>query len=349
MTSSNDRLRSRLLKALAVLCAAAPALLPARAQADEAHVLRLATLAPEGSTWINVMNQLNADLQKETAGRVKFKIFAGGVMGDEKEVVRKARIGELQAAAFTGVGLGLVAPEARIIDAPWLLRSAQESDYITTTFSKELNGAVEKGGYVPLGFTDLGFVYVFSKNPIRSPEDMRQQKMWVWEGDPIAQAAYKALGVSPVPLSVVDVMSSLETGLVNAVYGPPMGVIALQWFTRTKYIYNVPIADSHGAVVVSKKAFDKLSPEDQKTLLRLGAQYMKKLNDLSRKENTEALDSLQKQGLVLSAKASPAQQREYEKLGEQARRDLVGVLYPQSLLDDVERALATFRAKHKKA
>lgn len=313
--------------------------------AVEPHVLKFATLAPEGSTWMKVMNELNDELQKKTDGRVKFKMFAGGIQGDEKDVVRKVRIGQLQAAGFTGVGLGQIAPAVRILDAPWLFRSSAESDFVQKKFAKELDEAVLKGGYVNLGFTDLGSVYVFSKNKISSPDDMRRQKMWVWEGDPIAQAAYAALGVSPIPLSIVDVMSSLETGLIDAVYGPPMGVIALQWFTRTKYIYNVPIADSNGAVLVSKKAVDELSQADRKTLLELGAKYMKKLNELSRKENADALVSLQKQGLQLSEKPSQAQLEEYEALGRKARQSLVGKLYSQQLLDSVEKALAEFRAK----
>ncbi len=316
--------------------------------AAEPKVIKLATIPPEGSTWMKVLHELADDVAKQTDGRVKLKLFAGGVQGDEKDVVRKIRIGQLQAAGFTGVGLGEIAPQVRVLDAPWLVRSAAESDYLQKTFAKQFEAAFEKGGYVNLGFTDLGFVYVFSKNKVQSPEDMRRQKMWVWEGDPVAQAAYKALGVSPIPLSLVDVMSSLETGLIDAVYGPPMGVVALQWFTRTKYIYNVPIADSNGAIVVSKKALEGLSEQDRKTLLELGAKHMKKLNELSRRENEEALKSMQKQGLVLSAKPTPEQLKEYEQLGKKARESLVGTLYSKEFLDQVEQALSAFRAKSKK-
>ena len=152
-------------------------------------------------------------------------------------------------------------------------------------FDKEFTAAIEKGGYILLGWTDLGSVYVFSKSPIKGPEDMKKAKMWVWEGDPIAQAAYKAIGVTPIPLLVVDVLASLQTGLIDAVYGPPMGVIALQWHSRTKYIYNVPIAESTGAFLLSKKFFAELSPEEQKILLEVSAKHQKTLSDLSRSEN----------------------------------------------------------------
>lgn len=311
--------------------------------AADTKVIKFATLAPEGSTWMKVMTDLNDELQKATNGGLKFKFYPGGVSGDEKDVVKKIRIGQLHSAALTGVGLGEIAPPVRILDAPWLFRTTAELDAVVEKFKPQLDAALEKGGYVPLGFTDLGFVYVFTKNAVKAPEDMKKQKMWVWEGDPIAQAAYKALGVSPIPLSIVDVMSSLQTGLIDGVYGPPMGVVALQWFTRAKFIYNAPMADSTGAVVVSKKFFDGLTEGERKTLSTLGAKHLKRLNDLSRKENAEALASLQKQGLTLSQKPSAEQVKQYEELGKKARRELVGKLYSQELLDGVEKALEALR------
>lgn len=322
-----------------------PLLLAAGSAAAEPVVIKFATLAPEGSTWMTVMTELDRELQSKTAGQVKFKMYPGGVSGDEKDVVKKVRIGQLHAAGFTGVGLGEIAPEVRVLDAPWLIRDARELDYVYKAFDKRFAAAVDKAGFVLLGWTELGPVLVFSKNPIALPEDMRKAKMWVWEGDPIAQAAYKALGVSPVPLSVVDVLSSLQTGLIDAVYGPPMGVVALQWFSKTKFIYPVPMAYGTGAVLLSKKAFDKIPPEHQKTLLALCAKHLKRLNELSRAENEEALSSLKKQGLTVTAKPSPETLELYEKLGRQARRELAGKLYSAQILDEVEKALAGLRAR----
>ena len=268
---------SRRYKAL--LICVCTGLLASAAPAANVSVIKFATLAPEGSTWMKVLTELSKDLEKETAGKLKFKFYAGGVAGDEKDVVKKIRIGQLHAAGFTGVGLGEVAPETRLLDAPWLFRSRTELESVRTKFSKELNAAVEKGGFVLLGWTDLGSVYVFSKNAISSPADMKKEKMWVWEGDPIAQAAYKALGVNPVPLSIVDVMQSLQTGMINAVYGPPLGVVAFQWHAKVKHIYPVPIAESTGAVLVSKKFVDSLNDTQRKLLLSLSAKHLKHLNE----------------------------------------------------------------------
>lgn len=327
--------------AAAALCL----LLAAPARSQETKSIKFATLAPEGSTWMKVMTDLSKDLEKTTGGKLKFKFYPGGVSGDEKDVVKKIRIGQLQSAGFTGVGLGEVAPDARLLDSPWLFRSRAELEHVRQKFDKEFSASVEKGGFVVLGWTNLGSVYVFSKNPISGPDDMKKAKMWVWEGDPIAAAAYKALGVNPVPLSVVDVMQSLQTGMIDGVYGPPLGVVALQWFQRVKNIYPVPMAESSGAVLISKKFFDGLPEAERKALVEVSAKHLKRLNELTDAENDKALESLKAQGLTLAAKPGTEVLRRYEELGRSARKDLAGHLYAAPLLEQVEKELAAFRAR----
>jgi TRAP-type C4-dicarboxylate transport system substrate-binding protein len=325
--------------------AALALLLAAPAAAQETKTIKFATLAPEGSTWMNVMQDLDKDVRAKTGGALKFRFYPGSVAGDEKDVIKKIRIGQLQAGGFTGVGLGEVAPEARLLDAPWLFRSRAELERVREKFNPEFSGAVERGGFVVLGWTDLGSVYVFSKNPISGPDDMKSAKMWVWEGDPIAAAAYKALDVNPVPLSIVDVMQSLQTGMIDAVYGPPLGVVALQWFQRVKNIYPVPMAESTGAILISKKFFESLPADQRKILVELSAAHVKRLNEMTNAENDKALASLQKEGLTLAAKPDAAVYARYSELGRSARRDLVGRLYSQDLLDKVEKELAALRAR----
>jgi TRAP-type transport system periplasmic protein len=330
---------SRLASALAALLLCGPAL------AQDVKYIKFATLAPEGSTWMNVMSDLSKDLEKATGGKLKFKFYPGAMAGEDKDVVKKIRIGQLQAAGFTGVGLGEIAPEVRLLDSPWLFRDRKELLHIREKFAPTFDAAVEKGGFVVLGWTDLGSVYVFSKNPISGPDDMKKAKMWVWEGDPIAEAAYKALGVNPIPLSVVDVMQSLQTGMIDAVYGPPLGVVALQWFQRVKNIYPVPMAESTGAVLISKKFFDALPDDQRKALVELSAKHLKRLNELSDADNDKALASLVKQGLTLAPKPGADVLRRYEELGRAARRELAGRLYAPKLLNEVEKELASLRAR----
>ncbi|MBI5209122.1 MAG: TRAP transporter substrate-binding protein DctP [Elusimicrobia bacterium] len=337
-------------RTLALVAALAGAAFPSRSAAADQKVIKFATLAPEGSTWMKVLGEMNAELQEKSSGRLKFKIYPGGVQGDEKDVVRKMRIGQLHAGGFTGVGIGELAPKLRLLDAPWLFNTPAELEHVHKNFDKDFIQALAEAGYVLLGWSDLGSVYVFSKTPFQGPEEMKKAKMWVWEGDPIAEAAYKAIGISPIPLSVVDVLSSLQTGLIDAVYGPPMGVIALQWFTRTKHIYPVPMAEASGAVLLSKKTFDSLAPEDQKVLTEVCSRHLKRLLELTRKENADAFKTLLAKGLAMSAAPSADTVKLYRDLGIKARRTLAGRLYPQELLDRVEKSLEEFRSqKGKKA
>ncbi len=309
-------------------------------------VIKFATLAPEGSAWMNTMKDLNQELKKETQGQVSFKIYPGGVAGDEKDVLRKIRIGEMQAGGFTGLGLGEIAPKVRILDSPWLFKNTSEVDFIRKKFHAKFEKAFLKGGFVFLGWSDLGFVHFFSQHPFSNIDALKKDKIWIWEGDPIAEAAFKVLGINPIPLSELDVMTSLQTGMIDTVYGPPLAVTALQWFTKTQYIDPASLAYASGAVLVSKKTFDRLSPSQQKILKKVSLKYLTRLNALARKDNDEALTALQKEGLNLSPNPDPQTAKLYKALGQKAREALVGKLYSQKFLDAVQNSLKTFRQHH---
>lgn len=318
----------------------------AAAPVDAAR-LKFATMAPEGTDAMNTLRKIDAEVQQKTGGKLKFKFYSGGRQGDEKDVVRKIRFGQLHGGGFTGVGLGEIASEVRILDAPWLFRNHAEVDYIYEKFSAEFKDAFSKEDYILLGWTEVGFIHVFSNTPVRSAEDMKKLKIWVWEGDPIAESAFKTLGVHPIPLAVADVNTSLQTGLIDSVYSAPYYAIALQWHEKTKYIYSVTMANASGAVLVSKKFFKRLPQDQQAILLEVSSKHLKKLNTTIRDQNEKALATLKKQGLTITHPASEKQHAFYEEAGNTARRSLVGRLYTQDILTRVEKALSQFREKAK--
>jgi len=307
------------------------------------YLIKFATLAPEGSTWLNVMREYDSEVRKESGGRLGFKIYSGGVAGDEKDVIRKIRFGQFQSAGFTGVGLGEIAPKVRILDCPFLFQNYDEVDYIYKTFDKEFADAFVENGYVLLGWAEVGFVYIFSQWPIHGASDVSKTKMWIWEGDPIAEATLKSLGVSAIPLSITDVLTSLQTGMINAVYTSPLGAIAMQWFTKVKYMLDLRLADAAGAVVVAKKKFDDLPPDLQEILLRNGQKYMGKLPRLSREDNRKAIETLKKNGITIVPTPSPEKVQEYFRIGARARQMLVGKLFSEEFLTRVEKAVLDFR------
>lgn len=291
---------------------------------------------------MNIMREYDAAVRKESNGRVGFKIYGTSVQGDEKTVLRKIRIGQLHAGGFTGVGIGEIAPKVRILDTPFLARTYNEIDHVYQTFDKEFQGAIEEGGYVLLGWAEVGFVYVFTNSPIQKPDDLKKIKIWSWEGDPVAEVAFSALNINPIPLSIIDVLTSLQTGLIDAVYTSPLAAVSLQWFTRVKYMVEVPLADAAGAVLISKKYFDRMPQDLQEILVRNGRKYMAKLTALSREENKKSIDVLKKQGIQL-IKVSEADLRDYVQAGYRARRMLVGKLYTEEFLLRVEKSLEEHR------
>jgi TRAP-type C4-dicarboxylate transport system substrate-binding protein len=321
-------------------------LLLTEASHSQQYTIKFATIAPKGTTWMNVMEEYDAAVRKESGGRMGFKIYAGNVQGDEKQVLRKIKAGLLQSGGFTGVGMGEIAPEVRVLDSPFLIRSYAEADDLYKVFNDEFAKKFDDGGYVLLGWAEVGFVYVFTNTPIEKPDDLKGLKMWTWEGDPIAETAFRVLGISPIPLSIVDVMMSLQTGLINAVYTTPYAAVSLQWFTRVKYMVNVPLADASGAVLISKKYFDIIPPDLQEILVRNGKLYMAKLTKLSRQDNEAAIKVLKKQGITITT-AAEKDVKQYVDVGEKARRMLVGRMYSADFLNRVEEEVARFRKTEK--
>jgi len=310
------------------------------------YTIKFATVAPEGSTWIKIMRDYDKAVRTATGGRAGFKIYPGAVAGDEKDVIRKIRLNQYHAGGFTGVGLGEIAKSVRILDSPFLFKSYDEIDFIRDKFDTDFRKAFEEGGFVLLGWAEVGFVYIYSDRPVAGPADLKATKMWMWEGDPIAQAAFQAIGISPIQLSLTDVMTSLQTGMINTVYNAPYALVALQWFTRVKYVMSEPLAISNGAVVMSKKLFDSMPKDIQDALLTNGRKYFRDLTLASRKENADAIETLKKNGISTTVPPKSVAAT-FEETGVQARKLLVDKLFTQQLLNDVDASLREFRQQHK--
>ena len=310
-------------------------ILPSFVSAQE-YTIKFATLAPEGTTWINVMREYDQAVRAESNGRLGFKIYAGGVQGDEIDVLRKMKLGQLQSAGVTGNGLTRIAPKVRVLDSPFLFSSYAQVDTVYKLFDGEFSKAFEENGYVNLGWAEVGFVYVFTNTPVRSPADIKNVKMWMWEGDPIAEAAFRALDVHPIPLASTDVMTSLQTKLIDGVYSTPYAMLALQWFSRVKYMLDIPLADAAGAVVILKKKFDELPPDLREILVRNGKKYMQKLTYLSREDNKKAIETLKQNGITIVEPDKAQSFATYADIGKKARRYLVGSLFGAEFLDRVE-------------
>jgi TRAP-type C4-dicarboxylate transport system substrate-binding protein len=292
------------------------------------------------------MHELDEDLYKRSGGELGFRIYAGGVSGDERDVLRKIRVGQLHAAGFTGVGMGEILPEIRVLDLPFLFFNYDEVDHVLERMRATFEQRFADRGFILLGWAEVGFVHFFSKEPIETQQDLKARNLWVWQDDPLAQAYFEALGVSPTPLAVTDVLTSLQTDLVDTVYTSPLGVIALQWHTKISYMSSLPMADATGAVLVSKKAFDRLPAKYQKLLKEVTPQHMRRLVLQTRADNARSIEVLRQRGLKVVPPPPPEKLEGFLATGRQAQESLVGKLYSREILNEVREAVAEYRRAH---
>lgn len=295
--------------------------------------IKFAILAPEGTAWHKVVTAWDRELSEKTQGRVKLKIYAGGSMGDEQDIVRKMRIGQVHAAGFTGLGLGIINPAVRVLELPMLVSNYAEMDAVTKKIQPKLEKGFEDKGFVFLGWAETGFVNVFSNKPIATLKDMSGMKMWAWEGDQLVAEMYKAFKIVPIPLPITDVLTSLQTKMIEAVYTPPLGAIALQWFTAVKYMSDLKLADSTGGILITKQAFAGLSPADQQILRETGRTYAAELVKQTRADNEKSYATIAKQG-IQTVKVLPEEVEKIRATSREIWKALVGKLYSQELLDE---------------
>ena len=310
----------------------------------KAQVIKLAVVMPEGSTWTKTIHDFAKAVKAQTQGQVKFKIYAGGISGDESDVLRKMQANRIQAAGFSGVGLGMVLPEIRILEAPLLFNDYAELDFVKEQLFSEFAERFESKGYILLGFAEAGFVYVFAVNDILMDSSLKHLKMWVWKGDRVAEGFLKAFGMTTYPLHIADVNTGLETSMIDAFYAPPLAAVAFQWHSRARYMLDFPWANSTGALLINKRTFDRLSSDNQKILRRLVKEYAARLVDQTRKDNQEALEVLKDSGIEFVYPTSD-QAVSFQKSAQDYYKDRLLQIYPEDLANKVQQILREFRSK----
>ncbi|MGM0453956.1 MAG: TRAP transporter substrate-binding protein DctP [Thermodesulfobacteriota bacterium] len=320
---------------------------PAYAAGRPDVMIKLATLAPRGSEIMNILEEMKAEIRDKTDNEVGFKVYYGGVQGDEKDVLRKVRMGQLHGGSFTGHGLGRIVPQIRVTELPYLFRNNDEVAYVRRHLQKEMEQRFRDEGYVVLGWNPVGFVYNFSKTPIASIEVARQQKWWMWEGDPLSEAVFEAFDITPVPLSFTEVMTSLSTKMIDTASTTPYGAVAFRWYTRFDYMDEYPITHVIGATIISRRIWEKISPGSRAAIEKLAQPYFERMRRLTDKQNEKSIDILKEQGIEIV----PFQPDENTKAfifnaAKTARRNLVGQLYSQQLLDRTLALLDEYRSAH---
>jgi TRAP-type C4-dicarboxylate transport system substrate-binding protein len=261
------------------------------------QVLKIATLSPEGSEWMQEMRAGAKEIALKTDNRVKFRFYPGGIMGNDKAVLQKIRIGQLHGGAVTAGSLANIYPELRLYFMPMIFKSFEEVDYVRKHMDALLISGLAQKGFVTFGLAEGGFAYVMSKAPVRNTDDLRDQKVWMPNSHATTLEVMEAFGIKPIPLPIADVRTSLQTGLIDAVTVSPIGAIVLQWHTQVKYLTDMPLAYVYGTLAIDRKTFAKISPEDQKIVRDTMQQVFRNMDQNNRKNNVEALKVLRKHGI----------------------------------------------------
>jgi TRAP-type C4-dicarboxylate transport system substrate-binding protein len=305
--------------------------------------IKIATLAPENSSWMQGMRAGAREIGERTEGRVQLKLYGGGVMGNDKKVLRKMRIGQLHGASFTPSGITERYPDLNLYGLPLMFNSLDEVLAVREALDARLMAGLEEVGLVGFGITGAGFALIMSGEPVASYDDLKGRKVWVPEGDASTYGAMKALDLSPVVLPMTDVLTGLQTGLIEIIGTPPVGAIALQWYTKVKYVTDFPITYTYAVLVIEKKIFDQLEPADQAVVRDVFTALNDRFDVENRAENANARDALIANGLQMVEPAPGAVDVWRGRVAEINRAQVADGALSADLFEELQALLQAYR------
>jgi len=290
-------------------------------QVQAQQTLKIATLAPDGSSWMRELRVASKEIETATQGRVLIKFYPGGVMGPDAVVLRKMRLGQLQGGVLTSSELAAVYPDAPVYSMPFLFDNWAQVDKARVQIDPLLAKGFEAKGYKMLGASGIGFAYMMGTKPIRTRAEMNSIKLWIPQNDVIAERVFKQGGITPIPLPLGDVFTSLQTGLVDTVANTPSGAVALQWHGKVRSMVDLPMSFVVGFMVLDIKAYQKLSPADQAIVSKIFGAAAKKMDANIKRDDEAALAAMKKQGLVIT-KLDAAENTRWRNIGAQVTTQL---------------------------
>lgn len=310
----------------------------------QAVTLKIATLSPEGSSWMKLLRQHAKNIETQTGGEVKFKFYPGGVMGDDKAVLRKMRVGQLHGAVITAGGLAQNYPDIQVYSLPMMFQGESEVDFVRKTMDEVLMSGLRENKFVGFGFAEVGFAYPMMQKAGSSVQDVRRQKVWVPDNDPASLRAFEAFQITPIPLPIADVLAGLQTGLIDSLGSPPVGAIALQWYTQVEHAIDLPLLYVYGLFAMSDRPFKRLSPEHQAIVNKELRAAVAAADGSARRDHESAKSALTNQGIQW-ATPSEAEYKEWDTLASAARNRIVDAGFvSRDVYAQIESLIAEFRA-----
>lgn len=312
----------------------------------QAATLKIATVTPENSQWMKDMRAGAKEIKERTEGRVQIKYYGGGIMGNDQKVLSRIRIGALQGGAFTPTALAGQYSNLNLYGLPMVFDSEEEAAFARSRLDARLSAGLEEAGFVNFGFAAGGFAILMSNTPVDSLDDLKGKKVWIPEGDEISRRAMEAMSLSPVTLPLTDVLTGLQTGLIDIVAMSPIGALVLQWHTKVKYITELPLVYTLGFMAVDKKAFGKLSEDDQAIVREVMGRTYKNFDKTNLIDNRGARDALLNTGI----KVVPVTPEEYEKVRTALMKLNVDLAsqghFDKALFDEMLQYVSEYRSEH---
>jgi TRAP-type C4-dicarboxylate transport system substrate-binding protein len=312
------------------------ALLVLGVTAQAATTLKIATLSPEGTGWMIELRQAAKAIRERTNDQVKLKIYPGGVMGDDKAVLRKLRVGQLHGAAMTSGGVMQPYPDIALYNLPLVFRDSAEVDYVRARLDKKLMAGLREQKFV--GLAEVGFAYPMMKDPVTSVASFQDRRVWAPDNDPGALKAYSSFNITPIPLPIADVLTGLQTGLIDSIGSPPIGAIALQWHTQVDYALELPLMYVYGLFAITERAFNRMSETEQSIVTEELSAAVARVDAASRKDNDAANQALVDQGLQW-LQPSDAERAEWYGIADGANQRLKANEYVSAAMFDELMAL----------
>lgn len=310
--------------------------------------IRLATLLPRGSSHYHILEAMGQQWRTISGGGLTLTIYADGTMGSEEETVRRMRVGQIQAATLSVGGLSEIDPSVGALQKiPMAYRSLDELDYVRAKMQPELERRLLEKGFVVLFWGDAGWAHIFSRQPAFRPEDFRKSKIFVGASDMKEIALVKSFGYQAVPLEWSDVLTSLQTGLVDTVPTPPFLALAGQYDLVAKNMLDLNWVPVVGATVITKKAWDGIAPATREEILKAAIESGKEMQARSRQESQEAVEAMRRRGLQVHP-VSPELEAEWRKFAETVYPKIRGTMVPADMFDEVVRLVAEYRATEEK-
>lgn len=309
-----------------------------------AQTIKLGTLAPKGSPWYDILQDMAGEWSDASGGKVKARIYPGGAIGDETDMVRKMRIGQLQGAVLTSEGLGRIVPELRVLQLPMWYRSDEELDHVRAGLISEIEALFEQRGFKVLNWGDIGWIRLFTKAPATTPADLETQKLFCWSGDQTICDAWTRQGFSPVPLPMTEIFSGLQSGMIDAVFTAPVPALSYQWFGLANQMTDVKVLKMIGATIVTMKAWRRIPEEVRPRVLAAAAEAGRRSEMRIRSFDAESIKVMQQHGLTVHA-LTPELQRAWEVRSRDAYPVLLDGVVPPDMVARAERLREEYRSR----